>query len=87
MLEVPEELGVQARIQGLAAAHHHVETLADDVHHAVAEVQVQLDIRVARHELGQCRHHQPGHLRQADPQSTAWRAAGLRERLLGGLYL
>ncbi|MNR60888.1 hypothetical protein D3C85_1824880 [compost metagenome] len=40
----------------LAAAQHAVDVLADDVDHAVADAQVELDLGIARMEIGQGRH-------------------------------
>lgn len=57
MLEVAEELGIEPRIHWLAAAHDYVEAFADDIDHAVAEVQVQFDLWVQRHEVGKGWHH------------------------------
>ncbi|MNN19111.1 hypothetical protein D3C81_1323410 [compost metagenome] len=84
VLKVPEEFGAEPGIHRLPAAHHHIEAFADDIHHAVGEVQVQFNLWVQCHELGQCRHYQPGHLRHAHPQAPARRFAGLRQLLLGG---
>lgn len=56
--ESPEPACCEARVTGLARAHHGIEAVLYHVNHLVGEVQVQRDLGVLAHELAEHRQHQ-----------------------------
>nr|GEZ30768.1 hypothetical protein [Tanacetum cinerariifolium] len=69
----------------LTAAHHAIDVFADEVDHAVAHAEVDLDVRVARLEIRQRRdqHHPREGAGHVDPQAASGCGGGAGEAGFG----
>lgn len=84
MLQLRQRPRHQALVQGRAAAQRTVHALADQVHRAVIEADLQFDLRIARGKLRQRRYHQQpadAH-RHIDTQQATGVVPGQGERRL-----
>ncbi|VBR79771.1 Uncharacterised protein [Burkholderia pseudomallei] len=73
----------QPRIARLAAAHDRVEAFVDHIDEPVGEIEVELDVRVRRHEIGEHGQHGRAERGQAHAQPAARRVRAARQLLLG----
>ncbi len=79
---VGELAGHQRRIVERADAHRQIEAGADQIHHAVVQMDVQPQLRMPRHEFGQQRRQvlAPERRRRGHPQRTGDLATGPAQR-------